>query len=347
MKRDDRVDALKGVLITLVVFGHCFLYGNPMDGVKWTIANWVYLFHMPFFVFLSGYFSHPRSHSYWKGILAIAESYIVFQLIKGLLHGYSIVEILIVPAPMMWYLLALIIWRCLYCLFDTQSHSRWHNWTILIVLFAVGLVAGFHPAIGKTFALSRIIVFAPFFWLGTMAQRIDFINFNKRVPKWIAGLLLVATLVMVAYLTPQNWLNVRETIRGASCYEADNQIVGLISRAVYYVLAIVLSISVTSLVISSKLLCQIGKDSLKYYLFHGIALSIMVFLKLPWNWYFAIVYGIIVMMFFYFFNKTTLSEFAIRPVFFILKRIKSNKQHRLRLREADMKQDVVLPQQSN
>ena len=325
MNRDDRVDALKGVLITLVVFGHCFLYGKPMDGVKWTIANWVYLFHMPFFVFLSGYFSHTTSHSYWKGVLAIAESYVVFQIIKGLLHGYSLVEIVTIPAPMMWYLLALIVWRCLYYLVDKLPHSRWLNWTILITLFAIGLFLGFCPAIGKTFALSRILVFAPFFWLGTMAQKTDFISFCKRMPKWIACFLFVATVVLVAYLTPQNWLDVRETVRGASGYGRDNQYVGLISRAVCYVLAVVLSISLTSLVTSSKLLCQIGKDSLKYYLFHGIALSIMVFFKLPWNWYFAIVYGVLLMMVLYFFNKTKLSDFAIRPITYTINVIKSSK----------------------
>jgi fucose 4-O-acetylase-like acetyltransferase len=194
------------------------------------------------------------------------------------------------------------------------------------VLFVVGLVVGFCPAIGKTFSLSRIIVFAPFFWLGTMAQNTDFIGACKRIPKWMAGLLLVATVVLVAYLTPQNWLNVRETVRGASCYDVDNQVVGLISRAVCYVLAIVLSISVTSIVTSSKLLCQIGKGSLKFYLFHGIALSIMVFLKLPWNWYFAIAYGVLLMVVFYFFNKTKLSDFAIRPFNYVVNLIKSKKQ---------------------
>ena len=325
MNRDDRVDALKGVLITLVVFGHCCLYGMPMDGVKWTIANWVYLFHMPFFVFLSGYFSHTSSKSYWKGILAIVESYIVFQLLKGLLQGYSLVEILTVPAPMMWYLFALIVWRCLYYVMGKLPHNRLLNWTVLIMLFGVGLVVGFCPTIGKICALSRIIVFAPFFWLGTMAQETDFIGLCKRMPKWIAGLLLVTTVGLIAYLTPQNWLNVRETVRGVSCYDADNQCIGLVSRAVLYVLAVVLSISVSSLITPSKLLCQIGKDSLKYYLFHGIALSVMVFLKLPWNWYFAIVYGFLLMVLFYFFNKTKLSDFAIRPITYTIDYIKSRK----------------------
>ena len=61
MERDNRIDTLKGVLVTLVVFGHCFIYGSPMDGMKTNLSNWIYLFHMPFFVFLSGYFTHPRT----------------------------------------------------------------------------------------------------------------------------------------------------------------------------------------------------------------------------------------------------------------------------------------------
>ena len=177
MKRDDRIDALKGVLITLVVFGHCFLYGNPMDGVKWTIANWVYLFHMPFFVFLSGYFTHTNSQNHWKGVLAILESYVVFQLLKGILQGFTLYNFFLVPAPMMWYLLALIVWRCLFYFVDKVTRSKTVKWVICISLFVVGLLAGFEDGIGKTLALSRIIVFAPFFYLGTLSHGFDFIGF--------------------------------------------------------------------------------------------------------------------------------------------------------------------------
>ena len=109
--RDGRIDSLKGVLIALVVWGHCFLYGVPQDNVKMVIANYVYLFHMPFFVFLSGYFTHVKSNSFWKGMLYIFESYVVFQLIKGFLQGYTVMEYLSIPAPMMWYLWALLVWR--------------------------------------------------------------------------------------------------------------------------------------------------------------------------------------------------------------------------------------------
>ena len=287
--RDNRIDTIKGVLIALVVWGHSFLYGIPQDGVKMVIANYVYLFHMPFFVFLSGYFTHVRSASFWSGILAILESYVVFQLIKGLLQGYSFFEFFTTPAPMMWYLLALIVWRLFAFFIDRFCLSFKAQYFLLILLFVLGLIIGYLDFFGKTFALSRIIVFAPFFWLGYLLSGKDFVSICKKVPKRLAWLILLAPIVLVALLTPSSIINVREVVRGASGY--GGSYLGMVARLCFYLLAFVMSVSLTCLVSESRVLTQIGRDSLKYYLFHGIALSAMVFLKLPWPWYLAFVYG--------------------------------------------------------
>lgn len=321
--RDNRIDTIKGVLIALVVWGHSFLYGIPQDGVKMVIANYVYLFHMPFFVFLSGYFTHVRSASFWTGVLAIFESYVVFQLIKGLLQGYSFLELFTTPAPMMWYLLALIIWRLFAFFMDRLCLSSGAQWLLLGLLFALGLTIGFFDSFGKTFALSRIIVFAPFFWLGHLLSGKDFVSICKKVPKWLAWLILLAPIVLVAFLTPSSIINVREVVRGASGY--GGSYIGMIARLCFYLLAFVMSVSLTTLVSESRVLTQMGRDSLKYYLFHGIALSAMVFLKLPWPWYLAFVYGGLLMIIIWFFNKTKFSDFAIRPFSFIINHFKYGK----------------------
>ena len=79
--------------------------------------------------------------------------------------------------------------------------------------------------------------------------------------------------------------------------------------------------------LSQKLMNQIGKDTLKYYLFHSIALPFMELLKLPWNWYFSILYGAGFMFVFFFFNKTKLSDFAVRPIsYVVVNLIQSKKQ---------------------
>lgn len=320
MERDNRIDTLKGVLISFVVLGHCLLWG----GQKSVFANWIYLFHMPFFVFLSGYLTHANSHSFWKGVLSVAESYIVYQLLKGFLLGYSSIALLMTPAPMMWYLFALIIWRCLYYLWNNiiedKSKKLRSNLNIImaVVWVALGLFVGLFCQFGKVFALSRIIVFAPFFWFGTMAQEYDFISFCKKIPRWTALLILVATLGFIVWLTPQGWLDVRETVRCVKCYDMiGGTMIGLTGRTAYYVLAIVISIALTTLVIENKIISRIGKDSLKYYLFHGVILMFMSFFNVPWTWWFSVSYFVVIMTCIYLINKTKLSDLAIRPVHFL------------------------------
>lgn len=326
--RDNRVDALKGVLISLVVLGHCLLWG----GQKSSVANWIYVFHMPFFVFLSGYLSHADSRSYWKGVLAIAESYIVYQLIKSILYGYSPIAIITTPAPMMWYLFALVIWRCLYYLWDVivkqvpKKTRNTLNIVIAVALVGLGLAAGMVCQVGKTFAISRIIVFSPFFWLGTMAQGSDFISLCKKMPRWFAILILLTTLAFIVWLTPQGWIDVRETVRCVKCYDMlGGTMVGLVGRIVYYVLAIVISMALACLVFENKIVNRIGNDSLKYYLFHGIILWFMSYIHLPWTWWLSVIYFVILMVSMYFFNLIKLSDFAIRPITYTLNLIKSKK----------------------
>ena len=330
MKRDGRIDTLKGVLITFVVLGHCLLWGGGTS----VVANWIYLFHMPFFVFISGYLSHSNSHSYWNGVLAVAESYIVFQILKGFMYGYSPILFITTPASMMWYLFVLIIWRTLYYFWQriTKSVSPkivvYLNILVLMMLLGLGLAIGMISCIGKTFALSRMLVFAPFFWLGTMVQGKDFISICKKMPLWLALLIIVSTIGIIVYLTPQNWLNVREIVRCVNCYEHNHQLIGIISRALFYVMALLISISITRIICENSILSRIGKDSLKFYLFHGVILWLMSYYHLPWNWWISIIYFILLMTSIYLFNMTKLSDFIIRPIHFVKNSLANNNQNK-------------------
>ena len=53
MKRDTHIDAIKGLGMICVVFGHC--------GFPW--AKYLFLFHMPVFIMASGY-CYSIKHSY-------------------------------------------------------------------------------------------------------------------------------------------------------------------------------------------------------------------------------------------------------------------------------------------
>ena len=58
--RDARFDTLKGFLILSVVFGHFFTHDAVHGASSLAMANLIYFFHMPLFVFVSGYFTNNQ-----------------------------------------------------------------------------------------------------------------------------------------------------------------------------------------------------------------------------------------------------------------------------------------------
>ncbi|WP_421716485.1 acyltransferase family protein [Arcobacter arenosus] len=73
-------DALKGIMIILMVFGHLPRVGTFQDALNY-LVDFIYLFHMPIFLFLSGYFFSININYIKvsaKKILSILYPYILF-----------------------------------------------------------------------------------------------------------------------------------------------------------------------------------------------------------------------------------------------------------------------------
>ena len=78
MQRDDYIDYLKGILIFLVVLGHCYV-------IKSSEMWLAYRFHMPLFFMISGYlFNNKRSFKDFtiQKIKTIIVPYVIFFLIS-------------------------------------------------------------------------------------------------------------------------------------------------------------------------------------------------------------------------------------------------------------------------
>lgn len=114
--RDERIDSVKFWLITLVIAAHVFLRKEFADSTACAVvANWIMLFAMPLFIFISGYFSRKKSkYEFWPSIWNLLEPLIIFQIIALLFYNNSItIKGIITPWYMLWYLLSLICWRLL------------------------------------------------------------------------------------------------------------------------------------------------------------------------------------------------------------------------------------------
>lgn len=106
-------DNIKGILIILVVFGH-FLFNLQSSDSIYTIVTVIYYFHMPTFLFISGYFSKNDNCRGSEQILRLLSAYL-------LLHAFFIFFYLSTANSTKllsayhseWYLLFLIICRIL------------------------------------------------------------------------------------------------------------------------------------------------------------------------------------------------------------------------------------------
>lgn len=210
MTRDQRKDGLKFIIIFLVVLGHLDYndYGICMNRM-------ISAFHMPIFVFLSGYFSSQETETdkqkrWLKKTLTI---YAVAQLAHFLLSilleyasctfhnepfDTSIItwRILISPKFALWYLICLIYWRL----------SLWHifrnisNRNLIVISCILAIVSGFIP-IDHDFSFQRAFAFFPFFVSGLIFRKQDLIRKINRLPV-ICALITTVFLLALSRMLP-------------------------------------------------------------------------------------------------------------------------------------------------
>jgi len=170
-QRYHRIDNIRFILIFLVVFAHLIEPMRNADTVG-AVYTVIYVFHMPAFVFLTGYFARFS----WRRIGVLALEYAVFQIIYLLVDwalagsvGAPEIQFL-VPDWIMWYLLATFVLMLLVPAFKTSNRARMA--VTLGVSIAIAIAAGFFDDIGYFLSVSRILVFAPFFIAGYYVRRL-------------------------------------------------------------------------------------------------------------------------------------------------------------------------------
>ena len=156
-------------LIVLVVVGHLWAY-LPEDGPGNHLYDFLYLWHMPAFIFLSGYLSQGyrwTGRRTWHLFTSLAVPYIIFEAALALFRihvgGEQLSALWADPHFPLWYLPALLVWRLLAPIFRPM-------WGGLTLAVGISLVGGFlHSDTAQFFDMSRMMGFLPFFVLGLKA----------------------------------------------------------------------------------------------------------------------------------------------------------------------------------
>lgn len=192
-RRSNYWDNIKGILIILVVFAH-FLYAFTDIAPIGAIVRVIYVFHMPAFVFVSGYFSKSERSRSGDSLLKLAAAYLFFNalfMLIALIKGESVN--LITPYYSMWYLLSLISWRLIMRILPKKRY-------LLILSLIFALLVGFFPDVENGLSLRRTAAFFPFFLFGFFFD--DAQNSFRRMKrglKCLTGLIGIPCLLLVSH----------------------------------------------------------------------------------------------------------------------------------------------------
>lgn len=138
-ERDFHIDNIKGVLIFLVVLGHMLGYLQETHSAFATgVRTFIYFFHMPGFIFMSGYLAKGFLQKQYKAekLLSFAWLYLLFKDAIELVH-------FIFERPY----------------FETAHHPA--VWALIVLLFCGGIWL-------LSFAYSKSALFRKAFILGVL-----------------------------------------------------------------------------------------------------------------------------------------------------------------------------------
>ncbi len=247
---------MKGLLILLVVFAHILKNKAIAD----PIVIGIYLFHMPAFIFISGYFSRGIQARGGYSLLRLLIIYLVFNGLMMIVFGYKNPNA-IEPYYVMWYIMCLIVWRLIAERLSKIKH-------ILMLLVLAAIICGMWTSIDNSFAISRIIAFSPFFMAGYSVDKemINSIVLLKNKRHLIIGILLALLATGVGILAYNKFAF---TVDNLTMDPYDN-IIDVFERITTFLISSA-AIFTMLVIVPNKpvpLVSKIGRNSLGIFLCH-------------------------------------------------------------------------------
>lgn len=247
-----------------------------------SIYFFAYSFHMPAFIFLTGYLSQSCKNNWHKMIhklYVFSAIYVVYQVVFDCIQRYGTsadMTPLLMWSPRigLWYLLVLIIW--LPIVYFTRKVPPQY---MLVFSILGGFMIGLFDGAGKEWALQRLFVFFPFYYLGIvfpknyMERWLFFKDTDRkksRIVYWGAVAVLCGwilfCLVEASTLGYKVFLgNTSYDIMGISVVR------GILYRGLWYILASIMTVVIFILVPKFQLcISYLGECTLQIFILHSI-----------------------------------------------------------------------------
>ena len=271
-------DNLKAFLIYCVVLGHFILPISPKGTLINTTYYWIYSFHIPAFVFVSGYFSRSyiKKDNKEMKLTGFICLYIYFTFgiwLLDAIFGNSIqITEIVSTSKSQWYLMAMFFW---YLLIPFASKIKAPFALLFFTL--IGLLAGCLPSCGNFLAMSRTIVFFPLFLAGFHYG--DY--FPKTIKLWMkifAFVLLIGCACFIyIFIDSYGHIFLLFYADGAYSILGLSNTMGLICRFIWYVVSMSMTMAIMCLIPTKHyIFTYIGERTLAIYIVHRFFRDILL-----------------------------------------------------------------------
>lgn len=275
-------DNIKFVLICFVVIGHIGDEYIRMSPFLRSFQFWIYTFHMPAFVFVSGLFSKGIVKGRrWDKIARYLVLYlfmkVFYYIVRAIvLEGVSEISFdLFSEEGIPWYALAM----CWFYTLTILTANVKKTYVLSVSLF-LACFSGYISDISSFLALRRVIVFFPAFYLGYICNPDSLEAFLKK-PAVLAACWMILILSMIAAFRGSESLSGwRDLFRGKYMYAALDVNIrpewGFVYGFAGMMISGMMSLSIFAAVPSGKsYLSTIGSRTLSIYAIHGTLLSFL------------------------------------------------------------------------
>lgn len=274
-ERDYLFDNYKALLIILVIMGHfidpCYTNNNFLYTLKFVI----YAFHMPAFIFISGYFS-KKIISWQITFQKIMIPYFIFQTVYHFYYKYLLCVnsefVYQFPKFTLWYLLALFIWKVITPYVKKMPYH-------LLISIVVGLLFGLLPIDGTRFAISRVVSFYPYFLAGTMFNREKLKNLRTKRNCIFAYCGILTYIAFVTLYGKEADLKLRYFYNKFSYEEMGVMpLEGIVIRMLSYIIGFFFIYAIAIIISDKKnFFSVLGTTTMSVYLFHGLLFKFLEF----------------------------------------------------------------------
>ena len=261
-------DNLKFLLVTCVVIGHFADQFTDVSLVYDSIFLFIYSFHIPLFIFISGIF-YKKNNTTKKALFFVSVGFvykIISAILERVLGNVNVEFSLLSDGGISWFMFALSAYVLILKVLERENKVF-----ILIFSLILSCFVGYDQTIGDFLYLSRIIIFFPFFLSGVLLKNFDFKKFRERNPK----VLILAIAILVVWLSLcffelDLFYRFRYLFTGRNPFFPQIMSYGPATRLFSYIISYSMGFSLIMLVPSNKLgqLTTLGKNSINVYFWH-------------------------------------------------------------------------------